>query len=161
MKKDKIYIIGFVALLLDQITKFIVTQNMNLLEQISVIPHFFHIHYIQNRGAAWGILQDNTILLTIVTAVALILLNQYLNKETHFTKISILSYGMLLGGMLGNLIDRILYHYVIDFLDFNIFGYHFPVFNIADTLIVCGVLLLVFDVVRSEINAYRSRKRKH
>lgn len=160
MKKDKIYIISFITLLLDQMIKFLITKNMKVLESIPVIPHFFNIHYIQNRGAAWGILQDNTIFLTLITAVALIILNQYLNKEIHFTKLSIISYGLLIGGMLGNLVDRILHSYVIDFLDFKIFGYDFPVFNIADIGIVIGIVLLIYDVVRSEINANRSRKRK-
>lgn len=160
MKKDKIYIISFIVLLLDQLIKYIVTKNMTLLESVSVIPGFFNIRYVQNTGAAWGIFDDKTFLLTIISAVSLIVLNQYLNKETKFTKISIVGYGVLIGGMIGNLIDRILHSYVIDYLDFNIFGYDFPVFNIADIGIVVGILLLIYDMVRSEIHEYQSRKRE-
>lgn len=160
VKKDKIYLLSFIVLLLDQMIKFMVTKNMQVLESISVIPNFFQIHYIQNEGAAWGILNNQTLVLTLIGAIALILLNRYLQKETTFTKVAVLGYGLLMGGMMGNLIDRILHNHVIDYLDFNIFGYAFPVFNLADIGIVIGILLLLYEMIRSELNEHRSRKRK-
>ena len=101
VKKDKIYLVSFIVLLLDQMIKFIITKNMQVLESIAVIPNFFQIHYIQNEGAAWGILNNQTLILTLISALALILLNRYLQKETTFTKLSVLGYGLLMGGMTG------------------------------------------------------------
>lgn len=160
VKKDKIYLVSFIVLLLDQMIKFIITKNMQVLESIAVIPNFFQIHYIQNEGAAWGILNNQTLILTLISALALILLNRYLQKETTFTKLSVLGYGLLMGGMMGNLIDRILHNHVIDYLDFHIFGYDFPVFNLADIGIVIGIFLLLYEMIRSELHEHRSRKRK-
>ena len=160
VKKDKIYIISFIVVLLDQFIKYIVIKNMALLESISIIPNFFNIHYVQNTGAAWGIMKDKTIILTIISTFFLIIVNQMISKEKNFTKISISGYGLIVGGMLGNLIDRIIHSYVIDFLDFKICGYDFPIFNIADVTIVLGIILLTYEVIRSEVNEYCIRKRK-
>ncbi len=160
VKKDKIYLVSFIVLLLDQMIKFIITKNMQVLESIAVIPNFFQIHYIQNEGAAWGILNNQTFILILIGALALILLNRYLQKEATFTKVSVLGYGLLMGGMMGNLIDRILHNHVIDYLDFHIFGYNFPVFNLADIGIVIGIFLLLYEMIRSELHEHRSRKRK-
>lgn len=159
MKKEKIYIVGFILLLCDQMIKFIVGKTMILFQSISVIPHFFQIQYIQNKGAAWGILQDQTFILTIVGALAVILLNQYLIKEKKFNCLSIFGYGLLMGGMIGNLVDRIIHGYVIDYLSFRILGYDFPVFNLADMGIVIGIMLLIIEIIRGEVNEYRCRKR--
>lgn len=133
---------------------------MTLLQTIKVIPNFFSIKYVQNTGAAWGIFSDQTMLLTIIGAIFLIVLNRYLAKEFKFTKFSMIGYGFLIGGMIGNLVDRILHGYVIDFLSFRIFSYDFPVFNVADILIVVGVFFLVVDLIRGEINERSCRKRR-
>lgn len=148
--------LSFFVLLLDQLTKFLVMKNMQVSDSLVVIPHFFHIHYIQNRGAAWGMLQGETLFLALLSAGALILLNQYLSKQNRFSKLSIVSYGLLIGGMIGNLLDRILNHFVVDFLDFTILGYDFPVFNLADIGIVVGIFLLVFELLKEEL--YDKRK---
>jgi len=156
MKKDHIYIITFLFLFIDQLSKYIIKENLNLFEKIEIIPHFFSINYVQNEGAAWGILSNMSIVLTIISALFIILLNKYINKQNNLNKLSIISYGLLLGGVLGNLIDRILYNYVIDFLDFNIFGYNYPVFNIADIGIVIGCILLIINIIKED---YHDSKR--
>lgn len=134
---------------------------MDVLQSIPVIPHFFAITYVQNEGAAWGIMAGKTIILTVIAALAIILLNQYIAKEKKFTPWSIWGCGALLGGMIGNLIDRLLHGYVVDFFDFCLLGYDFPVFNLADIAIVMGVFLLILDVIRGEIDEYKSRKRRN
>ena len=113
--------------------------------------------YVENTGAAWGILDNNRIILIGVSIIALLLVNKYINSETELNKLTITSYGMVLGGILGNLVDRICRGYVVDFLNFNILGYDFPVFNIADTLIVVGIALMFIEVIRG---SYGSKSRK-
>ena len=141
--KKKVIIIGLIGLLLDRISKIIIMKKMIQYNSISIIPKFFSITYTKNIGAAWSILSGNRILLIIISISVLSALIYYLFKEKNITNFGSISYGFILSGIIGNLIDRVIYGYVIDFLDFNIFGYDFPVFNIADTLIVLGVIIYV------------------
>lgn len=159
MKKN-IYILSLMTLILDQFTKFLVVSNLKLLEKITIIPNFFDILYVRNEGGAWGILSNQTIFLTIISALAFILINKYLLNKTNFNRLEVITYGLLMGGILGNFIDRVINGYVIDFFSFNIFGYAFPVFNIADIAVVISVFLLIIEVVRSDIHEHNSRKRK-
>ncbi len=160
MRKYYIYIISILVLAFDQFIKWFITTTMQVGQSFSIIPHFFGISYVQNKGAAWGILEGKTIFLLLVSAVFLILLNRFLIQETKLSKISILGYGLLIGGILGNFCDRLVHKYVIDYLSFHIFKYDFPVFNIADMAIVISIILLIWDIVRGEIDEYRSRNRR-
>lgn len=153
MKKN-IYLIAGISIFIDQITK--ILANLYL-DNIILIKNFFNVTYVENTGAAWGILANNRVILIGVSIIALLFINKYINSETEFNKLTIASYGILLGGIFGNLIDRIFRGYVIDFLNFNIFGYDFPVFNIADTLIVVGIVLMFIEVIRGN---YGSKSRK-
>ena len=147
--KNKVYLTSVIVLLIDQIVKLLIKTNMNLNEEISIIPNFFSIQYLKNTGAAFSILENQTILLAITSIICISVIIYYLKKEENLTTAMYLSFGMVLGGILGNLIDRIVYQGVIDFLSFQIFNYNFPVFNIADIGITIGVLLLII--------IYRSR----
>lgn len=153
--KEKIYSISCILLIIDQIVKLLVRNNMILLDEIKIIPNFFSIYYIENEGAAFSILGGQTYLLILVSLIALVILDRYLTKESKFSKLSTISLGIIIGGILGNLIDRIMYHAVIDYLSFDIFGYSFPVFNIADIGITVGAVLLMIDIIRGEINDKR------
>ena len=146
-KKKFIYSISFVVLLLDQLIKIIVMNNMSLHQEIAIIPNFFSLYYITNTGAAFSILGNQTLLLIIISAFILILIKEYIKREKDFTKISILSLGMIIGGTLGNLFDRILHKSVIDYLAFDIFTYSFPVFNLADIAITVGAGLLLLSYI--------------
>ena len=146
-KKKFIYSISFVVLLLDQLIKIIVMNNMSLHQEIAIIPNFFSLYYITNTGAAFSILGNQTLLLIIISAFILILIKEYIKREKDFTKISILSLGMIIGGTLGNLFDRILHKSVIDYLAFDIFTYSFPVFNLADIAITIGAGLLLLSYI--------------
>jgi signal peptidase II len=152
--KRNIYLIACIGIFIDQITKII--SNLYL-ENIVIIKNFFNLTYVENTGAAWGILDNNRIILIGVSIIAVLFINKYINSETEVNKLTITSYGMVLGGILGNLLDRIFRGYVIDFLNFNILGYDFPVFNIADTLIVAGIILMFVEVIRG---SYGSKSRK-
>ena len=145
----KILIISIVTLLIDQITKIIIDLALKIDETVSVIKHFFYITRVSNTGAAFSILEGKTILLSIVSIIAVILLLRYM-KDFKNNKLVNLSFGLLLGGIIGNFGDRLFLGYVRDFLKFNIFGYNYPVFNIADATIVIGVILLIICMIRGD-----------
>lgn len=140
----KVYIFGIIIFLIDLISKIIVSKTLNYHESIKVIKNFFYLTYTKNTGAAFSILEDGRILFLIVTVIVLFFINQYMNKH-KLVKLELVSYSLLLGGIVGNLFDRIIYGYVIDFLDFRIFGYNYPIFNLADSFIVVGVIMLIID----------------
>lgn len=144
-KKNFIYSISFIVLLFDQLIKLIVMNNMKLHQEITIIPNFFSIYYIENTGAAFSILGNKTLLLIIVSVICLILMKEYIKREKEMSNLSIISLGMIIGGTIGNLFDRILYKAVIDYLAFDIFKYSFPVFNLADIAITVGASLLLLS----------------
>lgn len=146
-KKKLIYTIASIILLLDQLIKVIVVNNMELHQEIKIIKNFFSIYYVKNTGAAFSILGNQTLLLIVVSCLCLILIKEYIKKENNITTISMTSLGLIVGGTLGNLFDRIIYHAVIDYLSFDIFKYSFPVFNLADIAITIGTFLLVIGYI--------------
>ena len=157
--KKKPYIIAFLFFLIDLISKQVIVHVMNVGDSIKVINNFFYLTYTQNKGAAWSILEDQRILLLIVSVLALYLINKFINKE-ELTKLENWSYGMIIGGILGNIFDRIVFSYVIDFIDFKIFGYDYPVFNLADSFIVIGIILMAIISIRKEMHERSKSRRK-
>ena len=148
--KKMLPIIG-VSLVLDQIIKTIITRTLVLHQSIIIIENFFNITYVRNNGAAWSILSGNRLLLILISITALVIIYNYFIKNQNLSRFENLSYGILIGGTLGNLIDRIFYGYVIDYLDFNLFGYSFPVFNFADICIVVGISLICIILIGGEL----------
>lgn len=149
--KKNIYLIGFIILLIDQIVKLIIKNVLSLNQEVIVIKNFFSIHYLQNEGAAFSIFQNKTLFLILTALICLIVLIIYVQKENNLNKISTISLGLLLAGITGNLIDRLIYKKVIDFLSFTIFNYDFAVFNIADIAITTGVFLLLISCIKEEL----------
>lgn len=145
--KGKIYYVTCLVLLLDQIVKIIVNNCMTLYDEIKLIPNFFSIYYVKNTGAAFSILENNTTFLIFITVIFILVIHKYVKTEKEFTKLSSISLGLVIGGMFGNLIDRIIHAGVIDYLSFNFFGYGFPIFNIADIGITVGVTLMLIDML--------------
>ena len=159
--KKKPYIIAFFFFIIDFISKQIVINTMVEGHSIKIIDNFFYLTYVRNTGAAWSILRDQRILLLIATVIGLYLINQIMNKET-LSNLENIIYGMLIGGIIGNLFDRIYTSAVIDFLDFKIFCYDFPVFNLADTFIVIGFIIIIIFYIRKEhYGKNSSRRRKY
>lgn len=145
--KGKIYYVTCLVLLLDQIVKIIVNNCMTLYDEIKLIPNFFSIYYVKNTGAAFSILENNTTFLIFITVIFILVIHKYIKTEKEFTKLSCISLGLVIGGMFGNLIDRIIHAGVIDYLSFEFFGYGFPIFNIADIGITVGVTLMLIDML--------------
>ena len=148
--KKKIIIIAVICILIDFISKILVINNLEVGTGITIIPNFFSISYIKNTGAAWGMLSNGTLILAGVSVVFLFFAIKYIYDLKNISKLSVFSYGMLIGGIIGNLIDRLFRNFVIDFLSFNIFGYDFPVFNIADCFIVISIILIVIETLLKE-----------
>ena len=149
MKRLTIY--SLVFLMIDLLIKIIVINFMELYDTIKIIPGFFNITYVRNTGAAFSILEDSRIFFIVITFIALIVIYLFLLKDKVLNKYQTFLYSMLIGGIVGNLVDRIIYGYVIDYLSFNIFGYSFPVFNIADSFIVISVILLVLNELKVNV----------
>lgn len=147
--KKKPYLIALFFFIIDLISKQVIIHTISLNTSIQVINNFFYLTYVKNSGAAWSILKDERILLLIISVIVLFLINKYMNKE-KLSKLEEVSYGLIIGGIFGNLFDRIIYGFVIDFLDFKIFGYNYPIFNLADTFIVIGVILMLIISFRKD-----------
>lgn len=143
----KILFISFITFIIDFISKILVKSNLILYKQIAVIDNFLYLTYTNNYGAAFSILKNSKIFLIIIGLIILIYLVLYIKKQEPKKVIEIIAYGLLIGGILGNLYDRVVYGYVIDFLDFYIFGYDFAIFNIADVSIVIAIILLFINTI--------------
>lgn len=152
----KILPISLLLIVIDQVVKILVISKLALQQSITIINNFFNITYVRNTGAAWSILSGNVLLLIMISVLALVTIYYYLIKDKDLNKIDIVSYSMLIGGIIGNLIDRIVHGYVIDYLDFKIFNYNFPIFNIADTLIVISIIIIGINLIVGE---YREQNR--
>lgn len=140
-KIHKFSLIIFVVILLDQLTKF-------LIKPLIIIPDVLHFTLAQNTGAAFSIFTGNNFLLSSVTAIVIAMIIYYYKK---IPKQELFYWALITGGALGNLIDRLLFGYVRDFIDFRIW----PIFNLADSFIVVGIILLILQ----EIRQYYSKRR--
>jgi signal peptidase II len=152
MKKCNIYIVCLVWLVIDQIIKQLIKFFLTVGEKVVVIPNFFNFYYLQNEGAAFSSLIGMRFLLIMITVVAFFLIAGFIKKNEIESRLERVSLGMILGGMLGNLIDRVSYGYVIDYMSFTFYKYSFAVFNFADMGIVIGVCLLIILMIRGEQN---------
>lgn len=137
-----------VTVILDQISKAYVMQTMRLHESIPIIPGFFSLTYIRNPGAAFGILASSStgfrlLFFAFTSLFALVLLGTIFLRLRGDDWVGQLSIAAILGGAIGNLLDRLRFGEVIDFLDFYVEGYHWPAFNVADAAISVGVFFLI------------------
>lgn len=137
-----------VVIVADQLTKLYIMQTMRLHESIPIIPNFFSLTYIRNPGAAFGLLAGSgptfrMVFFGLTSLFALVLLGTILVRMPERDWMGRLSVAGILGGAIGNLIDRLRYGEVIDFLDVYIENYHWPAFNVADSAITVGVIFLI------------------
>lgn len=151
MKKEnfKLFIIVFLIILVDQLSKMIVETNFIPTESITIIPNFLSITLLHNFGAAFGILSDmDGIIIAFSLSVLIFLffeIKKYYNNTFIFNAICILN-----GGILGNLIDRILHGYIIDFIEFKLFSLNLPIFNVSDICIVVSTIFLIIILFSTE-----------
>ena len=144
-KKITILILSIVLLIIDQVSKIIVVNNLSVGESKNIVDGFFSLTYVKNTGAAWGMFSNSTIILGLLSIVFSIILIKYIIESKKLSNISVISYSLLLSGIFGNMLDRFIRGFVIDFLNFYIFSYDYPVFNIADIFIVVGIILIIIE----------------
>ncbi|MBJ6363176.1 signal peptidase II [Paenibacillus sp. GCM10012307] len=150
MKTYYYYWIALLVFIVDWITKKVIATNLQIGDKISVIGNFFVITSHRNKGAAFGILEGQRIFFLIITVIVVAGIIWYIYVNRKSGKPMLLSaLGLVLGGAVGNFLDRALYGEVVDFLQFTFGSYIFPIFNVADSAIVCGVGLILLDTILS------------
>ncbi|NBJ68476.1 MULTISPECIES: signal peptidase II [Clostridia] len=144
------YIIALLIIALDQASKWIVVTRMALGERLTMIENFFYITSHRNTGAAWGILEGQMTFFYIVTVIVVAVVVYYIQVYAKGSKLLGFALSFVLGGAVGNFIDRVFRKEVVDFFDFIIFGYDFPIFNVADSSLVIGVFLIMITMFIDE-----------
>ena len=144
-----LFLITILIIILDQVSKYAATKYLKGNNPYIIIKNFFQLYYVENSGAAFGILQNRKIFFVIMTSIVIVSIILFLVENSYnLNRLMEISLVMLLGGAIGNLIDRIRLSYVIDFISIKFGkGYDFPVFNIADMFIVVGTFLIMIMIL--------------
>ena len=146
------FLIAAIVLLLDRLTKWAIASNIAPHDSVSVIPGLFHLTHVENTGAAFGLFAESSAqwkvgALVSFSVIALLIVSALLWKHSHALSTMTIGLSLILGGATGNLWDRMMTGKVVDFLDFYLGNYHWPAFNVADSAIVIGAILLVSEIV--------------
>ncbi|MCX6565417.1 MAG: signal peptidase II [Candidatus Aminicenantes bacterium] len=139
-------------IVLDQLTKALIVKTVSFYGSIAVIPGFLELTHIHNKGAILGIFNRTEqpwtpVLLLLLNAVALGLVIFYFSKTTEKERVARLALAMIVGGALGNVVDRITRGYVVDFVEMHVGKFHWPTYNVADASITIGAVLLISSVI--------------
>lgn len=132
---------------IDQVSKWIIVKEMELGESIPIIDNVLYITSHRNRGAAWGILENKMWFFYVITVIFVVFILFYMKKYAKTDKLLGISLGLILGGAIGNFIDRVVRKEVVDFIHTYIFSYNFPVFNVADSALCVGVALIIIQTL--------------
>lgn len=143
------YIIAMILIGLDQLSKYLTVQEIALGEVVPVIPNILSLTYIRNSGAAWSILEDQMIFFYVITVVVVGALIYFLHTEGKKSPIASTGIAFIMGGAIGNFIDRLHLKYVIDMIRLEFIN--FPIFNVADMALTIGVIILIGYIVYDEL----------
>lgn len=148
----KYYLVAVVLVVLDQWTKWIVVRDMELGERISLVDPYLGILSHRNRGAAWGMLEGQMWLFFIITTIVIVGILYYFHKHAQNQPLFQLGLMVLLGGAIGNFIDRLFRGEVVDFIDvlIPVINYEFPIFNVADAALTVGVVIIFIFILLDE-----------
>lgn len=149
--KKKVIIFSLILIFIDQISKLILNKVLVLGKSYTLLDRFLYFTKAYNDGVSFSMLSGKRFLILIISLIILIFLYFYMKRFKENTK-NIIAFSLVFGGLLGNFIDRIFYGYVIDFIDFYVFNYNFPIFNFADAFICIGIVLLLYSVYMGEDN---------
>ncbi|EEM04376.1 Lipoprotein signal peptidase [Bacillus pseudomycoides] len=141
------YLIALFVITIDQVSKWLIVKNMELGTSIPIIDNVLYITSHRNRGAAWGILENKMWFFYIITVVFVGFIVFYMKKYAKTDRLLGISLGLILGGAIGNFIDRVFRQEVVDFIHVYIFSYNYPVFNIADSALCIGVVLIIIQTL--------------
>jgi signal peptidase II len=144
------YVIAAVIIALDQFTKWLVVINMEVRESIPVIENVLYLTSHRNEGAAFGILQGQMWLFYIATVGVVAAIIYMIQTQLNGSRWYGIALSLVLGGAVGNFIDRVLEGAVVDFIDMYIFTYNYPIFNVADMALVAGVIMVIIHVFMEE-----------
>jgi signal peptidase II len=146
------FLIIFIGLFIDRITKVWALKRLAGGSDIVVIENLFSLSYLENRGAAFGIFQNKVLFLSIITSIVILCMIIYLIKYRPASKLLRYTLALIISGAIGNLIDRYVYKYVVDFIMLHYKDvYYFPTFNVADMLVVVGTFLLAICILKDEV----------
>lgn len=151
----KLALIAVAVFVADRLTKLWIVHHIISGQEITIVPRFFHLTHVYNNGAAFSLFADTPSpdrvrwMLIAFSVVAIAIVLGALWKAGRAVNVISVALALILGGAVGNLYDRLASRYVIDFLSFNLAGYHYPDFNIADSCIVIGACLLLLEVFRA------------
>lgn len=145
------YLIALVVIIFDQWTKYLVIENMAIGESIPIIENLIYLTSHRNPGAAWGILAGQMWFFYIITVIVVGIIIYYMETYSKGHRLLGLSLALVLGGAIGNLIDRVRFQEVVDFVDVYIFSYDYPIFNVADSSLVIGVILIGIITLLEEV----------
>ena len=141
-------VVTLLILAIDQLTKYLIAAKMTIGDSYTVIPHFLNITSHRNNGAAWGILSGKMGFFVIITLIILAILIIFYIKEAKGNLFMQIALSLLFAGAIGNFIDRLFHGEVVDFIDTNIFGYDFPIFNVADSSLTVGVIFIIIALLK-------------
>lgn len=155
MIKNRYYVVAFIILLVDYLTKWMVRVRLDPIQSVEIIPGYLRLSYWQNSGVAFGLFDAVASVwkpyilaaLAVVAVVVIVVYGEHMPPERKLLRASL---AIIIGGILGNFVDRIVRGYVIDFIDFHIYDtFHWPTFNVADSAITIGIALLLIDTVKN------------
>ncbi len=145
------FIIIILGIIIDRVSKLWAIDTLKMGKDIVIIDNFFQLSYLENKGAAFGILKNKVVFLSIFTIILILGLCIFLYKNRKKSKLLSISLSLIIGGALGNFYDRIIYKYVVDFISLHYKNkYYFPTFNMADVFVVCGTILLAIYILKDE-----------
>lgn len=148
------YLIAFIIIAVDQFTKYLTLQNIEMYESIEVIPGLVSLTHHRNTGAAWSILEGQMWFFYVVTIIVVGIILYYLHTEGKEHKMFAWGLTLLLGGALGNFIDRLLHQFVVDMVRLDFIN--FPIFNIADMALTFGVIVMILYLIFDEFNTKKA-----
>ncbi len=158
------FLIAVLVVAVDRLSKWLVATRISLHDSVLVLPGFFRLTHVQNSGAAFGLFADSAsqwtaAILILFSVLALVVVSALLWKNSHSMTTTGVGLALILGGAVGNLWDRLLNGHVVDFFDFYLGSYHWPAFNVADSAIVIGALLLVAEILFAKAPAEQNAVR--
>ena len=150
------FVIAAAVVGLDQLTKYLVLKNLTKVATVPLIKNVLHLTYVENRGAAFGMLSNNRWVFMIISAAVIAVMTAYLIINRRGGVLGNVAVAFVLGGGIGNMIDRVFRGFVVDFIDFRLINFY--VFNAADSFVCVGCGLLIFVLIRNELIARKAKK---
>jgi signal peptidase II len=156
----KLGLLSILFIIVDQLIKIVISNTITYNTEVKVIPGFFYLANVHNEGAAFSLFNGNQIFLILMTLIAVVVIYYVFIKDKKLNKLEIVLTSMLMGGIVGNFIDRIIHGYVIDYLGFIFGSYYYPIFNFADICIVVSIFVLLFLSFKEDVwKSLKSKKK--